>query len=205
MIPIMNAQTAKESSEEKPVTQFNIEDDGVTHINIWLHGKTELGRMLSHFYEEVFKHPYYGDFRTMEGLWRYIQNKPTTEEEESRGLARDKLRYMSGIAAKNLGKSLKWQRLNNFREIIAAANFYKIEQNPKLMKLFTDSTLPFAMYYFHTATGDAAGQGGTCVSLPNYAWLVKSFEDNRTLMQYGERPNFIDYQNSTAIEEPEVE
>ena len=192
--PIMNKYVLDvEGDGDTPSIQFNPEDDGITHINIWFQGKTELGRMLSHFYELPFTHPFFGDFKTMEGLWRYIQNKDTTPEEAERGIEKDKLRHMSGIAAKNFGKSLTWRKVECFIEIIAAANFYKIKQSPKLMRMFTDSTLPFVMYYVRIATGDAEGQGGTVVPLTKYKWLVKSFEDNRKLMQYGERPEKIDY------------
>ena len=78
-----------EGDGDAPSIQFNPEDDGITHINIWFQGKTELGRMLSHFYELPFTHPFFGDFKTMEGLWRYIQNKDTTPEEAERGIEKE--------------------------------------------------------------------------------------------------------------------
>ena len=194
MQPIINKYLLEEDTvEDTNIKLHNPDDDGITHINIWYLGKTELGRMLSSFYELPFKHPFFGDFKTMEGLWRYVQNKDTTSEEEARGVEKDKLRYMKGMAAKNFGRSLKWHKVDYFKEIIAAANFYKIEQSTKLMKMFTESTLPFAMYYVHSTTGDAEGQEGPVVNLTNYNWLVKSFEDNRILMQCNERPNKIDY------------
>jgi len=165
------------------VSDIDPNQDGVTHINIWIRGKTELGQMLSHFYELPFKHPYFGSFNSMEGFWHFIQN---IERD-------DKLRSLSGMAAKNYGKSLTWCRVDKFHDVIAAANFYKIEQNPKLQKLFIETTLPFDQYWLHQATGDAEGQGEVVVKLNNYKWLVESFEENRVLMKIGERPDYLDY------------
>lgn len=162
---------------------LNNADDGERFINIWIHGKTELGQMLSHFYKSQFMHPYYGPFNSMEGFWFFIQN----------GAQDDHIRSLSGMAAKNYGKKLAWQRVDNFQEIIMAANYYKIEQNPVLRKLFVESSLPFEHYYMFTPTGDAIGQPDQLIRLVSNAWLIKGFEELRTKFQFGQRPAQIEY------------
>lgn len=164
---------------------LNPDKDGEEFINIWIKGKTKLGQMLSHFYELPFKHPYFGSFNSMEGFWHYIQNKERN----------DKLRSLSGMAAKNYGKSLTWKRVDNFHAVIASANFYKIEQNPELKKLFVESKLPFTQYWIHESSGDAVGQGDLVVTLTHYQWLVDTFTENRILMQNGKRPEHIEYKD----------
>ena len=158
--------------------RFRIEDDGVTHINVWVKGKTELGRALSHFFESPFIHPFFGPFVSMEGFWHYIQSEERP----------DILRSLSGIAAKKKGKALTWAYVDNFHEIINGGNFYKIEQNPHLKEMFVNSTLPFDYYYLFTPKGDAAGLAPTIVRPSGYEWLVAGFEENRKMMCAGVRP-----------------
>ena len=162
---------------------FKAEDDGKTHINIWINSPTKLGKMLSHFYESAFVHPYFGPFNSMEGFWHYIQNKERD----------DALRSLSGMAAKKYGKELEWRHVENFQEIIIAANYYKIEQNAELKKLFVDESLPFDYYYLFTPVGDAAGLNEVIVRPAGYKWLVEGFEEIRTMMQFDQRPAAIDY------------
>jgi len=159
------------------------ENDGIDHINIWVRGKTELGRMLAHFYESPFEHPFYGSFNSMEGFWHFIRNKEHD----------DRLRSLSGMAAKNLGKEQNCCRIENFTEIINAANYYKIEQNARLKEMFVESTLPFTMYYLFTPKGDAEGHSDQVITNASHNWIVKGFEDNHTLMHYDCRPSFNDY------------
>lgn len=171
---------------------YFLEDDGITHINIWLHGKTELGRMLSHFYKSPFHHPYFGSFTSMEGFWHYIKNLNSNDDHNH---PRDALRSLSGNAAKQYGKKLKWSYVDQFQKIISAANFYKIEQNIEMKELFIDSTLPFDQYYLTKSTGEVEGQYGVVARLANYKWLIDSFEENRILLQYNERPVVINYED----------
>lgn len=175
----MNTQLARDNRRNA----FTEDSDGVTHINISITGKTKLGKMLSHFYESPFKHPKFGTFNSMEGFWHYIQNVESP----------DVLRSLSGSAARNLGKTLTWNHVECFREIIIAANFYKIEQNEELKELIIDSSLPFDYYYMNQPDGvDATGRA-ILVRPDSYAWLVEGFEQIRIMFQYDQRPKPIDY------------
>lgn len=51
---------------------WNPDEDGVTHINIYSKGKTELGRWLTNFSYSPFNHPEYGKFLSMEGFWCWV-------------------------------------------------------------------------------------------------------------------------------------
>jgi len=167
------------SVEIKNKTTFSADEDGKTHCNIWVHGKTDLGKKLAHFSESPFIHPYFGPFSSVEGFWHYVQN----EEQD------DCLRSLSGMAAKNKGKTMTWRYVENFHEIIMAANFYKIEQNAELKRMFLESTLPFDYYYLFVPKGDVVGLTPTVVRPAGYEWLIKGFEEIRRMMQHGERPS----------------
>lgn len=71
---------------------FKITDDGITHINVYSKGKTELGRLLSNFSHT----PFYGNdilFNSVEGWWQWF----TTGKEY------DYLKYLYGFKAKKRG------------------------------------------------------------------------------------------------------
>lgn len=138
-------------------------EDGVSHINIYSRGQTELGRMLSHFYRSPFKHPFYGKFNSMEGFWYYVKAaKPD-----------DQLRRLVGFEAKLYGKELPTGPLyDSFYDVIVEANFHKIVQNPRIAQLMVDSTLPFDHYYLFPP-------GPIFVRQAGFEWLVKGFEDIR--------------------------
>ncbi|EKD22616.1 MAG: putative phage protein, partial [uncultured bacterium] len=111
-----NTHQRTQTISKAPATLELLDDDGVTHINLWINGRTRLGKMLAHFYESPFVHPYFGPFNSMEGFWHYIQNKERD----------DALRSLSNMAAKNYAKGMTWCRVEDFHKIIMAANYYKI-------------------------------------------------------------------------------
>jgi hypothetical protein len=47
-------------------------EDGVTHINVYSRGNTELGRLLSNFAHTPFSHPEFGEFASVEGFWYWL-------------------------------------------------------------------------------------------------------------------------------------
>ncbi len=155
--------------------QFIPNDDGITHINIFSKGNTELGKRLSHFSNAPFIHPYFGPFKCMEGFWYYLRAvKPD-----------DKLRELVGSEAKFYGKNLETRFLNNFQTLIIDANYQKIVQNPDIRKLMIESTLPFDHYYTF---------GIKQVRLPQFVWLIEGFEEIRRKLKNNEPPEFLDYE-----------
>lgn len=165
-------------SSAKPILQ----DDGITHINIWSKGNTELGKMLSHFYHAPFKHPYFGNFNCMEGFWHYIASHERP----------DIFRILNGIKSKLKSQEMRKQKvltkrhLVNFPQIILDANFHKIVAHPEIQKLLVESTLPFEHYYVY-------GKGNVVILPHGSDWLCQVFEDLRALLKEGKKPEPIDY------------
>lgn len=142
------------------------EMDGVDHINIKQDGKTELGRMLAHFYESHFEHPYLGPFDCMEGFWQYIRAAEPN----------DKLRTLVGLAAFSFGKNLTLVRRKHFRDIIMDGNFAKIVQNTDIKEALTASTLPITQYYTY-------GPHKVVIIPKTAPWLVPDFEELRDIIR----------------------
>lgn len=150
---------------------FTASNDGVDHINIYSNGKTELGRLLTHFAHKPFVHPYFGPFASMEGLWYFIRNGGVDEN----------LRYLSGIKAKKLGKLSKAKWYADFRSDILAANYQKIIQNEDIRSAMIASELPFDHYYLF-------GPNKVLVTPRDSQWLIDGFEEIRTALKAGEVP-----------------
>lgn len=159
----------------QPTTPVNegveqVRNDGITHINIG--GRTDLGRMLSHFAMTPFQHPFYGSFNCMEGFWYYVRTDidAITDPKARKNL--DNLRTLVGWRAKVLGKEFPQLNLDNFRELIMGANYCRIMQNPELYRLFVNSTLPFDHYFLH-------GEGNILIRPSAVSWLISGLEDLR--------------------------
>lgn len=152
-------------------------DDGITHINIYSSGKTELGQHLSHFAYAPFEHPDFGHFNCVEGFWYYL----------STGCQRDEFHYLTGYKAKLLGRRLPRILRDDFEQRIREANRCKILQHPELLEVFIASTLPFDHYYLMT---------NQCFQVRpnNVTWLVPMFEALRTELRgaHGTAPSAPD-------------
>ena len=154
----------KESHNHERI-DYNPKDDGVTHINIYSKGKTELGRLLSNFGHTPFKHPTYGFFSSIEAFWYWL----------SLGESNDNLRSLYGYQAKKEGAALrvalekqgnKPPRIEDFKAEIKKAILCKIEQNERLSNLLKNSTLPLTHYYVWGSESDYR------ITYPEkYAWI----------------------------------
>ena len=158
-------------SDEQPPTkdrrQFRIEDDGVTHINVYSRGATRLGCCLSNFSSIGFTHPKYGPFASMEGFWYYVKT----------GFKHEGLRRLSGLAAKTVGRKLEVIRMDpeEFQEIIRQGLTCKVEQHPDLLDMLLTSVLPLAHYYV-MQRGDKPIQ----VIVPEHQWQLDHLQSLRT-------------------------
>lgn len=114
-------------------------EDGIAHINIYSHGKTVLGRLLSHFAKIGFDHPKYGRFESIEAFWYW----------SATGKKHDELRNLHGFLAKMEGN--KYEKVYHpfFLIEMEEAITYKITQNEDLLFRFKESTLPFKHYYVY--------------------------------------------------------
>lgn len=115
--------------------------DGISHINIYSQGKTQLGKMLSNFfhYKIMTKD---GAFNSVEGYWYWLGIENCQEKEI--------LRNLYGYNAKKTGNELKKKfksRLDeDFEKKILNAIWYKVKRNTHLFKPEI-SKLPFEHYY----------------------------------------------------------
>jgi hypothetical protein len=132
-------------------------DDGITHINIYSKGRTDLGRWLSNFTRAPFVHPVHGTFMSVEGFWYWL------------GTGNNALRELSGFEAKRLGKATPRTIMlteEEFKREIYQACWLKLWGNPDKLHEFAESNLPFEHYYVY---------GGKVVPA-GYKWLLEMWE-----------------------------
>jgi hypothetical protein len=126
------------------VETLNPDEDGVTHVNIYSQGKTEIGRFLSNFAAVPFDTVEDGSFKSVEGYWYWL----CTPETESR---REELRWLSGFDAKKLGRELRaddWRRDAAFVKKITDAIEFKLVSNAGACDALADTgDLPLVHYY----------------------------------------------------------
>jgi hypothetical protein len=117
---------------------MNPTDDGVTHINVYSRGRTELGRALSNFAHTPFEHPEDGHFESVEGYWYWLSTRD------------ERLRNLWGWEAKSVGRQLggsDYRDEPEFRRKVCLALDVKIDSHPDLHRMLVESTLPLAHYY----------------------------------------------------------
>lgn len=139
-------------------------EDGITHINIYSKGQTQLGRYMSNWTKDYINTEL-GEFDSIEGLIYYM------------GSFDPKLKNLSGFEAKEYGeKADRGIRLPQdiFRRIIVDAMENKILANNHLLSLLKQSTLPFTHYYTY---------GNKIIEIPKWQWQVEEWEKLRIQWQ----------------------
>jgi len=122
-------------------------NDGVTHINVYSKGRTELGKWMSNFtYEPI--NTVDGSFTSIEGYWYWL------------GTRNDKLKTLHGFLAKKVGRespnvvSLSKQ---DFQAKIEAAIHIKASKRPDMIAQLKQCGLPLDHYYVFNGTEKDAG------------------------------------------------
>jgi hypothetical protein len=137
------------------------QNDGITHINIYSKGKTELGRFLSNFAYAPFQ-CVDGQFNCVEGYWYWLSVTHPRREE---------LRSTNGWNSKKLGRELRgqdWVNTPDFQSKICAAITAKIEAYPRMKQQLQENTFPFEHYYVY---------GTKIYNEKNKAlWMIKHIE-----------------------------
>jgi hypothetical protein len=142
--------------------------DGVSHINIFSGGKTELGKLLSNWSRTPFQHPRYGRFQSMEGFYFYIRSGEADEE----------LRTLWGKWAQDHGRTLPRIVNRDFEKIMLEALRYKLICNPHIRDMLKESTLPLVHYYVFGRGEDVA------IRIPEgNHWLENGYEAIRSDLQ----------------------
>lgn len=143
---------------------YDPEEDGVTHINVYSKGRTELGRLMSNFAYSPFTHPFHGDFDSIEGYWYWLSTGD------------DRLRKLSGYEAKKLGRELRSadrpsdDLFTNFQVCIKEAIDAKVKSNGRLRELLRLSSLPFVHYYV---------MYDKVLPQPSDDWIMRHWEKTR--------------------------
>lgn len=154
---------------------YKVSEDGITHINCYSKGLTELGRLLTNFAHTPFEHTKYGHFESVEGLWYFLKT----------GRLYDKFRTLHGHQAKKVGQKLvpkvdaqdKIEIPQEFKEDILEGIRCKLRQNKDILAMMVDTDLPFAHYYYY---GDPT-QNPPIKTLPEYNWIMDELERIRTV------------------------
>lgn len=158
------------------MSTINPLEDGVTHINLYSKGNTELGRQMTNFYLSPFDHPTFGRFASVEAAWHWLLT----------GCKHDVLRDAYGLNAKKRARCFVEDKVNVNRELTSLekkilCDFIKckIDQNKKIKNNLISSTLPLAHYYYF-------GKIDNCkvVELPQYDWMIKYIESYRLWLQH---------------------
>lgn len=116
--------------------------DGITHINIYSKGKTELGKLLSNFSYSPIKTED-GWFASVEGYWYWLLSDHNDKE---------CLRELWGFNAKAKGRELRSSNNSNedwFKNKIKKAIEIKINNDKNLQDLLIRNNLPFDHYYVY--------------------------------------------------------
>ena len=143
-----------------PSQTIDPNEDGITHLNVYSQGKTELGRLLTNFALTPFKHPDYGRFASMEGFWYWL----------STGQKHDRLRRAHGAIAKKIGRSLERVPCTNFKEEIEKAIRVKIKQTPEIIRLMRlQKPLPLKHYYVYHMTKKSS----SVIEKPEHNWQLE--------------------------------
>jgi len=139
-----------------------LNNDGITHINIYSKGKTELGRFLSNFTHYPFITED-GKFDSVEGYWYWLlSNSPE----------KDVLKTLHGYKAKETGRKLcknEWYDEEIFKSKIKTAILIKINSED-CYKSFIKNELPFDHYYVY---------GDKIVRPKEAQWIIDFFNEIR--------------------------
>lgn len=113
--------------------------DGVTHINVYSKGKTQLGKLLSNFAHTPFTFKE-KRFESVEAYWYYEGRNDTWDDPY--------LRTLYGFRAKEYGKTLSKGTVpdkDKLKEVYKA----KIQENSHILELLLLNKLPLDHYYVY--------------------------------------------------------
>jgi hypothetical protein len=139
-------------------------EDGVTHINVYSKGKTQIGRWLSNFALSPIDIPGDGSFKCVEGYWYWL----LTDEE--------RFRKFNGPTAKKFGKLAECkprEEIEDFEDKIKKALDIKLKTYLDKSKILCESDLPLCHYYDYD--GERIDVG--------YDWIIDHIEERRILLR----------------------
>ena len=152
--------------DRKYSREFTEANDGITHINVYSRGKTELGKLLSNFSHTPFKLDKFGEFASVEAFWYWYFSDTSNND----------IRKLHGTQAKFLGQRLmegkKPEILEIDEQVIIAAIYAKLEQNPYIVEMLVQNDLPLTHYYVNS-------ENGSIIYKDEYIWITDAIERYR--------------------------
>lgn len=150
----------------KDGVDYNTQDDGVTHINVYSRAETELGRWLSNFTAGEVVSEVGGKFASMEALYHYLKifrtytlNRMNVHQDVVEKL--EELKTKSGREAQVLGRDIKQLVRKKgvytyevpdeeFERIFTNALVHKLKSNEEMLEKLKDEVSdgkPLLHYY----------------------------------------------------------
>jgi len=187
----MTCQTLAPTMNKITSTSLPIPDpkkDGIDHINVHYNdGITSLGRQLSSYYVQAFKHPYFGPFRCVAGFMCYVRT----------GCRDDAFRGMTGSqATAYLRQQIKEKKLSTYdiedeENVLMLAMHARLTQHSVTATLFKNSTLPFENYFLWSDDKTVARKDRLPARPADSAMVIQSLTTLREYMQAGLEPDPI--------------
>lgn len=172
---------------------YTPDQDGITHINIYTKGQTDIGKMLSNLSNYGIVHEQYGRFSSLEAFWFWLVTEQQFEE----------LRVLNGFNANKRGRELckdinvDYESVTTsevFRETFKTGIECKLRQHTFIrQKLVETGSLPLTHYFFYSPKDGDLSQA-KIIEKPQHQWQMDIFEEIRAKTQ-----NWMIQKNITDI------
>lgn len=182
---------------------YNPQEDGITHVNVYSKSRCLLGRLLSNFASTPFEKEGL-KFSSVESWWYWTKaNKinsfnlfPQFSDEQL-----DSLRYNAGKESKSLFRSIYKEDSSSFNptsEELKEVYKLKLEVHPNIQELLLKNTLPLTHYYM---------MFDKKVSANEYLWTVNLWEEIKQELINKNKPtmNLKHFAIFARIMTPEIE
>lgn len=137
-----------------------VEEDGVTHLNVYSKARTKLGKFLSNFAHTPLETED-GRFESLEGYWYWLRNR------------NEEMRSLHGYEAKRLGKMFAWHvpqiGYSEFEAKFKAALTAKLNAYPGALEDLKKCDLPLTHYYVFSGVVKEAG----------HLWVIEHLDSLR--------------------------
>lgn len=155
--------------------------DGISHINMFIEGKTDLGACLSLDFIAKFTHPEFGDFSSLTAF-HYFITRPVIDDSIRHMQPRDiraKVRHIRAGGEDTVNPV-------NYRALMLEAMYKRIMSLGGLKKMVEESTLSFELYL--PRIGDQAARRQTTAH-----WIIPGMEIIREAIIRNQHPGLGDF------------
>ena len=150
------------------------------HLNISSESITKIGKLLDLEHEQTFTYPHIGTFKTVFGLWYWLQDDNNN----------DKFRYMSTSDIKkhlHENKNIKTNFVKNFRVIIATALWLKLRHHTEALAEFKNIPMGISYVFYKTVKTHSSKQR---LATKYPLWLSDIVEEIHIAVRLNRSPDF---------------